>query len=62
MKTIEVMGAEIKIMVTNAEEMYIMFFRLNGWMGLKIDNDEYPCDSRHSYTKGYFQKKYFENE
>lgn len=59
MKTIEVMGTGTKIMVANAEEMYIMYFRLHGWMGLKIDNDEYPCDPYRLYTRGYFQERYF---
>ena len=62
MKTIEVMGTEIKITVTNAEEMYIMFHRLYAYTGLKVDNDEYPYNPLHGYTRGYFQKKYFENK
>ena len=59
MKTIEVVGTNIKISVTNAQEMHTMFSRLHGWETLKIDNDIYPANSQTGYTKSYFQAKYW---
>lgn len=59
MKIIEIVGTNIKISVSNAQEMYSMFFRLHGWGTLKIDNDIYPADLQTRYTKGYFQAKYW---
>lgn len=58
MKIIEIVGTNIKISVSNAQEMYSMFFRLHGW-ALKIDDDTYPADLQTRYTKGYFQAKYW---
>ena len=56
-------NSNIKISVSNEDEMYEIFFRLNGWMDLKVDDDYYPmrCEENHwhSYTKDYFKNKYF---
>lgn len=55
--------SNIKIEVTNEDEMYRVFHFINGWMNLQIDNENYPmrCEENNwiSYTKGYFKKKYF---
>jgi len=59
MKIIEVVGTNIKISVSNAQEMYSIFFQLHSWGTLKIDNDIYPADLQTGYTKGYFQAKYW---
>ena len=57
---IKVTDTGIEIKVNNADEMYKIFFRLNGWMDLEIGEDKYPCTSGMvGYTRGYFQAKYF---
>lgn len=59
-------NSKIKISVANEDAMYEIFFRLNGWMDLQVDNDYYPvrCEENHwhSYTKDYFKKKYFNDQ
>ena len=55
--------SNIKIEVTNEDEMYRVFHFINGWMNLQIDDEKYPMRCKEnkwiSYTKGYFKKKYF---
>ena len=55
--------SNIKICVSNEDEMYSIFHFVNGWMDLRVDDDYYPmrCKENNwiSYTKGYFKKKYF---
>lgn len=56
--------SNIKIVVTNPDEMYDVFFRLGGWMNLQVDDDYYPMSCKENgyrgYTREYFQKKYFD--
>ena len=59
MKVITVPETGIRIGVTNAEEMYHVFFRLHGWWDLEVDGKLYPA-STDGYTEGYFKKHYFE--
>ena len=59
MKTIKIADTNITITVTNAREMYTMFFKLGGWYTLIVDNDTYPRDPDCVYMESYFQKKYF---
>lgn len=62
-KIISKPNSNIKIAVTNEDEMHEIFNRLLGWMDLKVDDDYYPMSCKengyHAYTKGYFKKKYF---
>lgn len=57
--------SNIKIEVTTADEMYGVFYIMNGWKNLQVDDDYYPmrCEENHwmSYTRDYFKKKYFDN-
>ena len=57
--------SNIKIEVATADEMYKVFHFINGWMNLQVDDDYYPmrCEENHwkSYTRDYFEKKYFDN-
>lgn len=58
MKVITVPETGIIIGVTNAEEMYRVFFRLGGWWDLEVDGKLYPAGAA-SYTRSYFEAKYF---
>ena len=64
--TIKDPDSNIKIEVTNEDEMYRVFHFINGWMNLQIDDENYPmrCKENNwiSYTKGYFKKKYFNEQ
>ena len=60
MKVITVPETGIRIGVTNAEEMYRIFFRLHGWWDLEVDGKLYPASADVCYTTGYFKKHYFE--
>lgn len=62
MKTIKVVGTNIEILVTNAEEMHTVFYRFNGWNALQIDNETYPKENRVFFTIRYFENKYFREE
>lgn len=63
LKIISKPNSNIKICVSNEDEMSEIFSRLNGWMDLRVDDDYYPrrCKENNyiSYTNGYFKKKYF---
>ena len=62
-KIIRDIDSNIEIKVTNEDEMFTIFHRLNGWMNLQVDDDYYPMRSKennyHSYTNDYFKMKYF---
>lgn len=58
MKTIKVLGANTTITVSNAEEMYFIFFRLHPWADLEVDGELYPSGT-DGYTRSYFEAKYF---
>lgn len=60
MKLIKVLGSNTTICVTNAEEMYFIFFRLHPWCDLEVDGEVYPSDVTTGYTRSYFEAKYFE--
>jgi len=55
--------SDIKIEVSNEDEMYEIFFRLGGWIDLQVDNDYYPMSCKENgyrgYTRDYFKMKYF---
>ena len=59
MKTIKITGTSVEINVNTAEEMQMIFFRLNGWKELEVDGDIYPIDPYKGYTTSYFKAKYF---
>lgn len=59
MKTIKIVGTNVTIEVSTAEEMHMIFFRLHPWAILQVDDIVYPADKRNCYTVNYFQAKYF---
>ena len=62
-KIIRDIDSNIEIKVTNEDEMFAIFHRLNGWMNLQVDDDYYPQSCKengyHGYTQNYFKMKYF---
>ena len=58
MRIITVPETGIRIGVTNAEEMYRVFFRLGVDEDLEIEGKLYPAGEAR-YTKGYFEANYF---
>lgn len=46
----------IRIGVTNAEEAYLIFFRLHPVHDLELDGKLYPADSKVGYTRSYFEQ------
>lgn len=59
MRIITVPETGIRIGVTNAEEMYSVFFRLHGWWDLEVDGKLYPA-SKNEYTRSYFKQFFME--
>lgn len=60
MKVITVPETGIRIGVTNAEEMYRVFFRLHGWWDLEVDGKLYEASASTGYTRSYFDKFFVE--
>lgn len=64
-RIIEIEGTNIRIEVTNAHEMFLIFARLHGWETLRVRSntsivhDLYPCNTDHWFTESYFKKLYF---
>lgn len=62
-KIIYDIDSNIQIEVTNEDEMYEIFHRLNGWTNFQVDDDVYPMSCKengyHGYTRDYFKMKYF---
>lgn len=56
MRIITVPETGIRIGVTNAEEMYRVFFRLNSWWDLEVDGKLYPASTSADYTRSYFEQ------
>ena len=56
MRIITVPETGIRIGVTNAEEMYLMFFQLHGWCDLEVDGKLYPACANDGYTRSYFEQ------
>ena len=56
MRIITVPETGIRIGVTNAEEMYCMFFSLNSTHDLEVDGKLYPATTETRYTRSYFEK------
>ena len=60
MRIITVPETGIRIGVTNAEEMYCMFFSLNSTYDLEVDGKLYPATTETRYTRGYFKQFFVE--
>lgn len=60
MKIITVPETGIRIGVTNAEEMYSVFFRLHSWWDLEVDSKLYPTSTKNGYTRSYFKQFFVE--
>jgi hypothetical protein len=56
MRIITVPETGIRIGVTNAEEMYSVFFRLHGWWDLEVNGKLYPASTKDGYTRSYFEQ------
>ena len=56
MKVITVPETGIRIGVTNAEEMFRVFYRLHPYWDLEVDGKLYEANTSTGYTRGYFVK------
>jgi hypothetical protein len=61
MKVITVPETGIRIGVTNAEEMYRVFSKLNTWWDLEVNGKLYPASTENGYTRSYFERFFVEN-
>lgn len=60
MRVITIPETGIRIGVTNAEEMYLMFFRLHPVHDLEVNGKLYPASTTSNYTRGYFERFFVE--
>lgn len=56
MRIITIPETGIRIGVTNAEEMFLMFNRLHTCFDLEIDTKLYPASTSILYTRSYFEQ------
>lgn len=56
MKVITVPETGIRIGVTNAEEMFRVFYRLHPYWDLEVDGKLYPASTESGYTRNYFER------
>ena len=56
MRLITIPETGIRIGVTNAEEMFLMFNRLHTCFDLEIDTKLYPASTSVMYTRSYFER------
>ena len=56
MRIITIPETGIRIGVTNAEEMFLMFNRLHTCFDLEVDGKLYPASTSVLYTRSYFER------
>lgn len=56
MRVITIPETGIRIGVTNAEEMFLMFNRLHTCFDLEVDGKLYPASTSVLYTRSYFER------
>lgn len=56
MRVITVPETGIRIGVTNAEEMFLMFNRLHTCFDLEVGGKLYPASTGVLYTRSYFER------
>lgn len=60
MRVITIPETGIRIGVTNAEEMFLMFSRLHPIFDLEVNTKLYPASATSGYTRSYFEKFFME--
>lgn len=61
METITIVGTNITITVTSAEEMYTIFHRLHPWADLEFRGTIFPHSTTTAFARGAFEQ-FFKGE